>query len=138
MGLSGGRSSLGVDREMVEKLFERDNCNEGDVGLSFGGVLGSFGRVLGSFKCAPRSFGVLGLFGVVESFEVDTDIKKPPVDVALSSSLLLSGSEMYLAMSSRISTGDKIYGDMSSAVSKASSSSSTGREGSLEIVIVKA
>ena len=137
MGLSGGRSSLGVDREMVEKLLERDNCSDEDVGLSFGGVLGSFGRVLGSFKCAPRSFGgVLGLFGIIESFEVDTDMKKPPVDVALSFSLLFSGSEMYLAMSSRISTGDKIYGDMSSAVSKASSSSSTGREGNLEIVIV--
>jgi hypothetical protein len=43
---------------------------------------------------------------------------------------------VYLAMSSRISTGDKIYGDMSSAASKASSSSSTGREGGLEVVIL--
>ena len=42
---------------------------------------------------------------------------------------------MYLAMSSRISSGDKIYGDMSSAVSKASSSSSTGRGGGLEVIV---
>ena len=63
MGWSGGYSSLGVDREMVEKLDERDKCNDGDDGLSFGGVLGSFERVLGSFRCAPGSFGgVLGLF----------------------------------------------------------------------------
>lgn len=47
MDWPGGRSSLGVDREMVEKLEERDKCNDGDVGLSFGGVLGSFERLLG-------------------------------------------------------------------------------------------
>lgn len=136
MEWSGGRSSLGVDREMVEKFEERerDKCNDGDVELSLGGVLRPFERVLRSFGGAPKSFG-----GVLKSFEVDTDIKKPPVDVALSSSsssLLFSGSEMYLAMSSRISSGDKIYGDMSSAESKASSSSTTGREGGLEVVIV--
>ena len=73
---------------MVEKLVERDKCNDGDIGLSFGGVLESFERVLGSFGCAPKSFGrIPGLFGVLESFEVEMDIKKPPVDEALSSSL---------------------------------------------------
>ena len=135
----GGRSSLGVDREMVEKLEERDKCNDGDVGLSFGGVLGSFERALWLFGHAPESLrGVMGLFGILESFEVDTDMKKPPVDVALSSSLLLPGSAMYLAMSSRISSGDKIYGVMSSAVSNASLSPSTGRKGGLGVVIVEA
>jgi hypothetical protein len=136
MGLSGGCSSLGVVREMVEKKDERDKCNDGDVGLSFRGVLG-FERALGLSRGVPGSFGgVLGLSEVLELFEVDTDIKKLPVDVASSSSLLLSGSELYLAMSSRISSGDNIYGNMSSAVSKASSSSQTGREGGLEVVIV--
>jgi hypothetical protein len=120
---------------MVEKLDERDKCNDRDVGLSFGGVLGSLERVLvlGSLGGASGLFG--GVFGVLESFKVDTDIKKPPVDVVLSSSLLLSGSDMYLAMSSRISSGDRIYCDMSSAVSKASSSSTTGSEGGLEVIV---
>lgn len=115
MEWTGGFSSSGVDREMLEKWDERDNCNDiglgGNVGLSFGGVL--------------------------ELFSVDTDIKKPPVDVVLSPSLLLSGFDMYLAISSRILSGDKIYDDMSSAVSNASSSStfSTEREGVLEVIV---
>lgn len=46
MDWPGGRSSLGVDREMFEKLEESDKCNDGVVGLSFGGVLGSFERAL--------------------------------------------------------------------------------------------
>ena len=46
MDWPGGCSSLGVDREMVEKLEERDRCNDGDFGLPFGGVLGSFERAL--------------------------------------------------------------------------------------------
>lgn len=139
MDWPGGRSSLGVDREMVEKLEERDKCNDGALGLSFGGVLGSFGKALWLFGGASASLeGVMGLFGLLESFEVDTDMKKPPVDVALLSSLLLSGSELYLAMSSRISSGDKIYGVISSAVSNASLSPSTGRKGGLEVVIVEA
>jgi hypothetical protein len=124
---------------MVEKLEERDKCNDGDVGLSFGGVLGSFERALWLFGGAPGSQGgALVLFGVLESFGVDIDIKKPPVDEALSSSLLLPVSELYLAMSSRISSGDKIYGVMSSAVSKASLSPSRGRKFGLEVVIVEA
>lgn len=134
MEWSGGRSSLGVDRDMVEKLEERDKCNDGDVGLSLGGVPRPIEIVLGLFGGEPGSFGgVLGLFRILELFEVDTDIEKLPVDVALSSSSL--GSDMYLAMSSRISSGDKIYGDMSSAVSKASSSSTTAREGGLEVIV---
>ena len=88
MESSGGRSWSGVDRDMLEKWDERDKCNDGglgeDTGLSFGQVLGLSG--------------------------VGIDIKKLPVDVALSPSLLLSGSDMYLAMSSRISSGDKTYG----------------------------
>lgn len=31
---------------MFEKLEERDKCNDGGDGLSFGGVLGSFERAL--------------------------------------------------------------------------------------------
>jgi len=88
MESSGGCSSSGVEREMREK-WERDNSNDcklgGNVGLSF--------------------VRVLGLFGV------DIDIEKLPVDVALSPSLLVSGSDIYLAMSSRISSGEKIYGE---------------------------
>lgn len=110
MESSGGRSSSGVDREMLEKWDERDKWEVGgDGGFSLGGVLGLLG--------------------------VDTDIKKPPVDVALSPSLLLS--DMYLAMSSRILSGDKIYDELSSVVSKASSSSSTPgieREDNLEVM----
>jgi hypothetical protein len=137
MAWPGGRSSLGVDREMVEKLDERDKCNDGDVGLSFGGVLGSFGRALWSFGVAPVSpGGELGLFRVLESFEVVTDMKKPPALLSPDSSLLLPGSELYLAISSRISSGDKIYGVMSSAVSKASLSPSTGRKFGLEVLVV--
>lgn len=72
---------------MLEKCDERDNSNDGGLG---GGVGLSFSRVLGS------------------SFRVDIDVKKLPVDVAPSLSLLISGPVMYLlAMSSRISSGEK-------------------------------
>lgn len=114
MEWSGGCSSSGVDRDMLEKWDETDNCNDiglgGNVGLSFGGGLGLFG--------------------------VDIDKKKLPVDAVLSPSLLLSRSDMYLAMSSRISSGDKMYCNFSSAVSKASSSSSPEmeRDGDLEVI----
>lgn len=149
MPLTGGRSSSGVDREMVEKWDEGDNCNDGALSFkgvlglsegvlsSFEGVLSSSEGVLSSFEGVPSSFGGLleSLRRVLGSFEVDTGIVKLPVDIALSPSLSLPRSEMYLAISSRISSGDKIYDDMSSAASKASSSSSTRREGGLEVIV---
>ena len=126
MEWSGRRSSSGVDREMLEKLgeSERDNCNDAgrgeDAGLSFGGAQELFEEISTSFG------GVIGVLGLSK---VATDIKKP-VDAAPSP--LISGSEMYLAISSRISSGDKIYDDTSSAASKASSSST----GSLEVIVI--
>ena len=117
---------------MVEKLEERDMCKDGVDGLSFGGVLVLFERALELFGGAPGSLGgVLGLLEVLESFGADTE------SPASLSSLLFPRSELYLAMSTRISSGDKTYGVMSSAVSKASLSPSTGRKGGLEVVIIE-